>query len=181
MNVSFGREAQDPIEKLDGQSYITQFVDWSASHQDVTYVFAWGNPDSPSARVPQDNFNGIKVAASEKPMNENVFRQFSINTNATDGDPFGGNRSGIDILAPGVGINALDPGDQPVQLDGSSIAAPHVTGAVALLQQYAEQQMNLQPPNPRFTDHSQRHEVMKAVLLNSADKLAGVHDSTRNV
>jgi hypothetical protein len=54
-----------------------------------------------------------------------------------------------------------------------------VTGAAALLQQYAGQQMNAVPPNPQFGDNSLHHEVMKAVLLNSADKLAGVHGSTR--
>jgi hypothetical protein len=35
--------------------------------------------------------------------------------------------------------------------------------------------------NPRFTGEHERHEVMKAVLLNSADKLNGVHGSNRTV
>jgi hypothetical protein len=49
------------------------------------------------------------------------------------------------------------------------------------LQEYALRQITLPTPNPRFGLNSQRHETMKAVLLNSADKLAGVHGSTRDV
>ena len=36
-------------------------------------------------------------------------------------------------------------------------------------------------PNSRFDDSSQKHEVMKAVMLNAADKLNGVHGSIRDV
>jgi subtilisin family serine protease len=48
------------------------------------------------------------------------------------------------------------------RLDGTSFAAPHVTGAVALIQQEAQ-----------GSTIAQRHEVIKAVLLNSADKRSG--------
>jgi len=49
---------------------------------------------------------------------------------------------------------------------GTSYAAPHATGVVALLQEYAR-------ANGLGAD-SRRHEVMKAVLMNSADKVAGL-------
>jgi Subtilase family len=52
--------------------------------------------------------------------------------------------------------------------DGTSYAAPHVSGTVALLQQYAEQK--IAASTPRWDADARRHEVMKAVLLNSADK-----------
>lgn len=46
---------------------------------------------------------------------------------------------------------------------GTSFAAPHVTGTVALLQQHATAQA--------WGANARRHEVMKAVLMNSADKI----------
>jgi hypothetical protein len=41
--------------------------------------------------------------------------------------------------------------------------------------------MALPVPNPRFGANSQKHEIMKAVMMNAADKLNGVHGSTRDV
>lgn len=180
INLSFTRESEPPVETLDGQEYLTQFIDWSASRQDITYSISWGNSDTYPNRVPQDSFNAIKVAASQKPMGEDTFRQFAA-SNSTEGGPSGGGRSGIDILAPGQDINLLDPGDAPVQVSGTSLASPHVTGAVALLQQYARSQIEPPVSNPRFSSNSQRHEVMKAVLLNSADKKSGAPADLVNV
>jgi hypothetical protein len=63
---------------------------------------------------------------------------------------------------------------------GTSFAAPHVTGTAALLHQHATTQINNNVP--RWVDpNARRHEVMKAIILNSADKLDEVHGSTRDV
>ncbi len=165
-------EFDDP----DGNSHFTQFVDWSARQHDVLYVVAWGNITSPDEfRKPVDNFNGITVASSEQ-VDDGPYRKFSV-VNWPDTDTSDAQR--IDILAPGLGILVLPWNEVPTTEDGSSLAAPHVTGTVALLQQYADQQIG--EPNPRFDFDSQRHQVMKAVMLNSADKLSGVHGSNRTV
>ena len=79
------------FEAEDGNSHLTQFVDWSASFHDLLYVVSWGNIDgSPEFRKPQDNFNGITVAVSE-PTEDlvNVYRRYSININANSGDASG--------------------------------------------------------------------------------------------
>ncbi len=59
---------------------------------------------------------------------------------------------------------------------GTSFAAPHVTATVALLQEYGDRQLRSSCKQPSgcalpWTLSARRHEVMKAVLLNSVDKI----------
>ena len=95
INMSFGNPlATGKI--LDGNSLLTQFVDWSAREHDTLYVVA-GNEDAGGIPIPTDNFNGMTVAFSEK--NGGVYRQVdSANNFAEDAD---GDRTSIDIVAPG--------------------------------------------------------------------------------
>jgi hypothetical protein len=49
----------------DGNTVLTQFVDWSAHEHDVLYVLI-GTQTSTTNPVPTDNFNGITVGASSQ-------------------------------------------------------------------------------------------------------------------
>jgi len=71
------------------------------------------------------------------------------------------------------------PGNATFTTSGTSLAAPHVTGTVALLQEYANTQIGNSIPG--WGPLSKRHQVMKAVMMNSADKVAGRLGSTRTV
>ncbi|MCC6491524.1 MAG: hypothetical protein IT424_00715 [Pirellulales bacterium] len=64
---------------------------------------------------------------------------------------------------------------------GTSYAAPHVTATVALIQELGNRNTaDVGGPHWSSGNHVE-HEVSKAVLLNSADKLLGVHGSPRTV
>lgn len=173
---------------FDGNSHSTKFVDWSARVHDVLYVSAWMNTDSPIHSPPTDNYNGITVASSADDLSDpnrahnHYYRWAAGNAAVADAKAPGTQKSAIDLLAPGEYIRMLNHGDNdaPVALrNGASFAAPHVTGAVALLHQYYQQQIDAS--NPRFDFRRRTHHVMKAVLLNSADKINGVQDTYRTI
>src|SRR5690606_1566768 len=117
-------------------------VDWSSSAHEVLYVQGGFEINIPATIAqPTDNFNGIKVGASEKPVGDSVYRQVSdINVYNQHPDS---NRTLIDIIAPGEELELADVGAPvpAVVRRGTSYAAPHVAGTVALLQEHAETQI----------------------------------------
>ncbi|MEX2308111.1 MAG: S8 family serine peptidase [Pirellulales bacterium] len=154
-----------------GNQLFTLFVDWSASEHDVLYVVS-GNQAGETNVIPTDDFNGITVAASAKIGGTGAYRQVWVD-NRYDADAEGEERTSIDLIAPGVDIDLIGFDDMPAaddENDGTSYAAPHVSGTVALLQQYADERI-MNAGAPRWGASARRHEVMKAVLMNSADKL----------
>ena len=189
INFSFGESLErDSREnaKLDGKALLTECIDWSARVHNVLYVIA-GNQGKGGIPIPTDNFNGITTAYAAK--RKGIFTKVDFaNLSAL---PIGigrtliqkeinfGTRRAISLIAPGSQILAYNQRGQIEQVNGTSFAAPHITASVALLQEYGDRLMSKRRSNSLANDlglkrcslDCRRHEVMKAILLNSADKI----------
>ena len=183
INFSFGesleRDERDNA-KLDGKALLTSCIDWSAGQHDVLYVIA-GNQGKGGIPIPTDNFNGITTAYTTK--REGKFNKVDFANLSALPEGIGrsfikkeinfGIRRAISLLAPGGQISVYNQKGKSEKVSGTSFAAPHITGAVALLQEYGDNRLlQHKSQSSTWSIDSRRHEVMKAVLLNSADKIA---------
>lgn len=181
INFSFGESLErDPRVNatLDGNALLTQCIDWSSRVHDVLYVVA-GNQGKGGIPIPTDHYNGITVAYSSKRQGQYKKVDFA-NLSAL---PVGvgrrlvlreinaGWRRAISLLAPGDKISLYDLSGKVNQVSGTSFAAPHVTASIALLQEFGDRQLANSPSKAQWGLDARRHEVMKALLLNAADKL----------
>jgi hypothetical protein len=167
VNLSFGLQASS------GFSF-THFLDWSASTHNALYVTTAGNVGQAGLTVPANQYNGLTVAAT---CNGAVVAGSCI---STPGTPYNRisplslapvdatGRRLVDLVAPGESITTPTIDEGFATSSGTSFAAPHATGTVALLQQFAQNSIGLGPPG--FAAGAYQHEVTKAVLMNSADK-----------
>ncbi len=195
INFSFGESLRrDPRPKpvLDGNALLTQCVDWSSRVHNALYVIS-GNQGRGGFPIPTDTFNGMTIANSMVLVpNTGVFDKvdfFSLGSEPTfviGRDPATernvGPRRSVTLVAPGRAIATFKPDGSvaPPDTGGTSFASPHVTATVALLQEYGDrmirQGMDANSPLPQWTLMARQQEVMKVVLMNSADKLKDAGD-----
>jgi len=187
INFSFGepleRDAR-PDATLDGNALLTECIDWSARVHNVLYAIA-GNQGKGGIPIPTDNFNGVTVAFSSRL--QGIFSKVDVSNLATIAEGFGRHllgrefnlaaRSSVSLVAPGSNIRLLNPDGKLAKVTGTSFAAPHVTATLALLQEFGDRQLRTHKSN--WSLDSRRHELMKAVLLNSADKIQDFGDGLR--
>lgn len=186
INFSFGESLkQDPRPNalLDGNALLTQCIDWSTRVHNVLYVIA-GNQGKGGISIPTDNYNGINVAFSARVQGVYAKVDFAnlgdpaLSNGSSEGiESNVGPRRAIGLMAPGDSVSLLNLSGRVTTSSGTSFAAPHVTATVALLQEYGDRQLRTScQPNHGCTRltwglDSRRPEVMKAVLLNAADKI----------
>jgi subtilisin family serine protease len=187
INFSFGEPLdRDPRPEamLDGNALLTLCIDWSSRVHDVVYSIA-GNQGKGGIPIPTDNFNAINVAFSSE--REGIFNKVHVSNlasinqgieNRLAGKEFNiGGRSAISLVAPGTNIPVINPDGKLNKSTGTSFAAPQVTATVALLQEFVDRQLRTKQRN--WTIDARRHQVMKAILLNSADKIKDSGDGLR--
>ncbi|MFN6214609.1 MAG: S8 family serine peptidase, partial [Microcystis sp.] len=148
------------------------------------YVIA-GNQGKGGIPIPTDHFNGITTAYTatrEGKFTKVDFANISalpvgIGRSLIKREINDGLRRSINLVAPGNKIELYDLKGKLNTVSGTSFAAPHITASVALLQEYGDQQINQK--NPHWSVDSRHHQVMKAVMLNAADKIKDTGDGLR--
>ncbi|MFZ4641318.1 MAG: S8 family serine peptidase [Nodosilinea sp.] len=187
INFSFGEPlSRDPRPQplLDGNALLTQCIDWSSRVHHTLYVIA-GNQGRGGIPIPTDNFNGINVAYSRRVGGvftevdfANLGSEPTVRSPQSPGpEKDEGPRRSINLVAPGSQISLLDPDGLGQVGSGTSFAAPHVVGVIALLQELVDRQWRAGVAN--WSLGGRDPMVMKAVLLNSADKLQDTGDGLR--
>jgi Subtilase family len=160
----------------------------AASNPNTTMVAAAGNggPSPGTVGGPASGYNTISVGALDGPTNYNVTASFSSRGpqptawyDGTNTFSYGGGistRPGVDLTAPGTSlfiptnmtVTATNLSASGYLVAGTSFATPLVAAGAVLLDSTA-----ITAFSAVITNAATRSDVVKAVLMNSADKLPG--------
>lgn len=155
----------------------------AVANPNTTMVAAAGNSGTAgSVGGPASGYNSISVGALDGPTNYNVVASFSSTgplqtawydgTNTLYYNSGASTRPGVDLMAPGTSIVmpiTTNAGSiSYYSLAGTSFATPLVAGGATLLDSTAKTAFN-----SSITNAATQSVVIKAVLMNSADKLSG--------
>ncbi|WP_052362211.1 S8 family peptidase [Geminisphaera colitermitum] len=172
-------------------SQITRIVDnLAARNPHTTMVVAAGNDGGPASgktstvSSPANGFNVISVGAmtitaggeygsitsfsSRGPVNV-----FNPNTRAIVGQ-----RAAVHIVAPGDDIVVKIEGSSVFYGDGTSFAAPIVAGGVALMASASRDLADKDTWSAQKAEDARDSRVIRAVLMNSAQKITGWNNNT---
>jgi hypothetical protein len=177
----------DTTAGSNGNDYFALAIDAMVAQSGKVMVFAAGN-SGPTSQVnsPASGFNSIVVGSLGSITDANPYNAPSSFTNSAANDFFlpttpdgsagtniPGVRAVVDLAAPGENfIVAAYTGDTSqtsyysINASGTSYASPTVAGGATLV---VDAGKNLYPNDPKAIDG----RVIKAVLMNSADKTQG--------
>ena len=114
-----------------------------AENANVTIVCASGNESSSSVNYPASNLSVIAVGATDENDKKSTFSNYGSN---------------LFMCAPGEDILSTSISNQYVFDDGTSFAAPQVSGTIALMKQI---------------NSSLSNDQIRNILMNNSDKVGG--------
>ena len=145
-------------------TYTQAFI--TANQAGIPVVVAIGNEGSQTSGAPGNDFFSFAVGATDSFDNTAGFSggrtQIHLESNFIAEDQLPLVYSKPDVCAPGVAVKSSIPGNRYATWNGTSMATPHVAGAIALL---------LSATTIKEVDPSERAFLLQDLILGSAEEL----------